>query len=492
MLSETYKAVYNSYPDGVLLVDHAGAVVQANQRAEKMFGFDEAELLGKQVESLIPADYAERHKKNREEHQKNSKERMMMGDRVLKALRKDGSVFFAEISLSPLDIGNEKLTAAFVRDVTIRESLESRFHKMIGDVQDYAILFLDSEGKVTNWNKGVERIIGYSEDDIILNNFRVLYSEYDQEKNIPQTDLDTALECGRAENEGWRIKKDGSLFWASAIITAIKDEPGNVIGFSLVIRDLTERKKSEEVLRKHSEALLAKNKELESFAYIASHDLQEPLSTIKGMIELIRHENQMPLGEETESYFSFIEEAIERMNTLIRGLLDYSKLGRNKELKKVKVAETIREVLADLNTRIQAEEASFIVGPMPELTVYSVEFRLLFQNLISNALKFSRPGIPPQIVIISKNEGPHWRFSVQDNGIGIHKSHQEKIFTIFQRLHKPTQYPGTGIGLAHCKKIVEMHEGSIWVESDSDEGSTFHFTISKTLKRAAAPAGVEV
>jgi len=483
--AETYKAVYDSYPDAVILVDYFGIIVLANSRAEEIFGYDKDELLGYSIEILMPAAYVKAHQKHRSDFLNNSLKTPFKNGRVVAACKKNESEFLAEISLNQLRIGKKNLVAAFVKDVTIRESLEMRFHKMVSEVQDYAMVFLDIHGNVTNSNKGVQRIVGYSEDEMVGKHFEVFYTERDIQDEVPEKHLDKAIEQGRVEIEGWRLRKDGSLFWASVVITTIKDNEGHLIGFSQVTRDLTQKKKDEELLKKHSDALMAKNKELESFAYIASHDLQEPLSTITGMIDLIRHDSNFKPDEETESYFTFIEGAIERMRSLIKAFLDYSMLGRNKELVRANIKDIVAEVKADLGTRIQTKNATVEVGEMPsELMVYKVEFRLLMQNLIGNALKFVKQDVKPLVKIEAKEFGSYWMFSVEDNGIGIEKNHQEKIFIIFQRLNKQSHFPGSGIGLAHCKKIVEIHEGSIWIKSEPGNGSTFYFTIPKNLKTA--------
>ena len=480
--SETYKAVYDSYPDGVILVDYFGIIVLTNQRGSEMFGYEKDELLGYSIETLMPDSYVKAHQRHRSDYLNNPSSKLAKNSRVVAATKKDKSDFLAEISISKLKIGKKNLVAAFVKDVTVRESLEMRFHKMVSEVQDYAMVFLDIHGIVTNSNKGVQRIIGFSEGEILGKHFELFYTAEDIRDEIPEKHLDKAIDNNRMAIEGWRLRKNGSLFWGTVVITTIKDDSGHLIGFSKVVRDLTDKKRAEEELRKHSDALIAKNKELESFAYVASHDLQEPLSTISGMINLIRKESTLKIDDETSSYFTFIEGAIERMRTLIKAFLDYSRLGRNKQLRKVNINNTLQEVLADLGTRIQSVNASITVAPMPELAVYDVEFRLLFQNLISNALKFVAPDTRPEIKIDATEYGNYWKFSVQDNGIGIDSAHQNAIFILFQRLNKQTAFPGDGIGLAHCKKIVELHHGTIWVKSEKGKGSEFNFTIPKGLK----------
>ncbi|XOV91682.1 MAG: PAS domain S-box protein [Bacteroidota bacterium] len=487
--NDTYRAVWEAYQDAVIIVDYLGIVVLVNNKAEEMFGFTHGEMVGYSVETLLPEAMSKNHQKYRHNfmNEPHTKEMVPIHtsnmDRVLTACKKDQSEFYVNINLSPLKIGKKNLVAAFVKDVTIKENLEQRFHKMVGEIQDYSIVFLDAKGEITNWNKGVERILGYSEDELISKNYKLFFSASDQGNLKPEMLLEKAAINGRAEHEGWLLKKDGNLFWASVILTAIYDNRNKVLGFSKVTRDLTERMKSEQMVKSQAEELQVKNKELENFTYIASHDLQEPLSTVTSMIELIRDENEFQFSQDTEEYFSFIEEAVDRMRNLIKGLLNYSRLGRNRELVTVNLQDMIDDVQVDLSNRIKDRKAIIeIVDPLPDIQAFAVELRLLFQNIIGNALKFISPERKAHIKIYTKEYGSYWKFAIEDNGIGIKKNYLSKIFVIFQRLNDKSLYEGDGIGLAHCKKIVDIHEGNIWAESEFGNGTTFYFTISKNLK----------
>ncbi len=220
-----------------------------------------------------------------------------------------------------------------------------------------------------------------------------------------------------------------------------------------------------------------KNIELEQFAYIASHDLQEPLRTTSSFVALLQKQYQGKFDEKADKYFTFISDASDRMKVLIKNLLDYSRIGNKKELEEVDCNKTLNEVLADLGTSISEANASIQHTPLPVIKGYSTEMKQLFQNLITNGMKFRKKGTTPEIKISAQKIEGFWQFAFQDNGIGIDPKHNEKIFVIFQRLHTRNDYEGSGIGLSHCKKIVELHKGRIWVESKPNEGSTFHFTI---------------
>lgn len=222
-----------------------------------------------------------------------------------------------------------------------------------------------------------------------------------------------------------------------------------------------------------------KNEELEQFAYIASHDLQEPLRTTSSYVNLLNKEIRDKLEGRALIYLDHIILSTDRMRALITGLLEYSRIGKEKQKELTDCNLLIADLLADLDTVIKESGASIRVHPLPVFEIYPTELRQLFQNLITNALKFRRKELRPEIEIYVNEENNHWRFSVQDNGIGIEPEFHHKIFIIFQRLHSKKEFEGNGIGLAHCKKIAELHDGNLWVESRPNEGSTFHITVSK-------------
>jgi two-component system, sensor histidine kinase len=237
----------------------------------------------------------------------------------------------------------------------------------------------------------------------------------------------------------------------------------------------------EKKVRQRTTEMESKNKELEQFAYVASHDLQEPLRTISGFVELLQKQYRGKFDDNAEMYFDYIVQASDRMKILIKDLLDYSRIGREKEFREVNCNHVLEQVLADLGNMIRECGAGIRAENLPVLRGYPTELKLLFQNLITNSIKFHRPGVPPEITISVVKEPGHWQFSVRDNGIGIEPQFLERIFIIFQRLHNRSQYDGSGIGLAHCKKIVELHDGRIWAESTPQAGSLFFFTINREL-----------
>ena len=230
------------------------------------------------------------------------------------------------------------------------------------------------------------------------------------------------------------------------------------------------------------EDLKQSNSEIKQFAYIASHDLQEPLQTIMSFITLLQEDYQGKFDPVADKYFEYINKSALRMRALITALLDYSRLGKDAEPSILETKNIVEELKTDLSKLIEKERVEINVGTLPEVFGYEVEMRQLFQNLVTNAIKFSHAERSPEISISAEQTGGNWTFSISDNGIGIDKIHLSKIFIIFKRLHRRDEYEGTGIGLAHCKKIVEMHNGKIWAESKPGLGSTFYFTIPQKLE----------
>jgi light-regulated signal transduction histidine kinase (bacteriophytochrome) len=227
----------------------------------------------------------------------------------------------------------------------------------------------------------------------------------------------------------------------------------------------------------HMYEIERKNRELEQFAYMASHDLQEPLSTIGGFVHRFEKKYKGKLDESADQYLQYMSQAIDRMSELIKGLLSYSRLGNELQATTIDCNKIVEDLQDDLGKNISESNATIHRRNLPRLRGYESEFRLLLQNLINNAIKFRKPGTDPVISISAIYENNQWKFAVKDNGIGIDPESHDKIFLVFQRLHPRSQYDGHGLGLAHCRKIVELHGGNIWVESQPGKGSTFYFTI---------------
>lgn len=270
---------------------------------------------------------------------------------------------------------------------------------------------------------------------------------------------------------------DGKQAWLETNKVPLFDPAGNVIGILGTYTDITERVQATEKLKAHAADLEFKNDALEQFAYIAAHDLQEPLKTMTGLASYFQKHFEDKLDEDASDIIQYMLGASERMQLLISGLLDYAQIGRNISMTEVNAYDVVQEVLLDLGHEIEESGAVIEVGPLPTIYASHIELKSVFQNLLANAIKFRKPNEAPRVQVFCKLEDSQWHFSIQDNGIGIDAAFQEKVFLIYQRLTKRSEYEGTGIGLTHCKKIIELLGGKIWFESAPETGTIFRFTI---------------
>lgn len=302
------------------------------------------------------------------------------------------------------------------------------------------------------------------------------------DKTKSETEIQTAINGGAEFNTQFRVVwPDQSIHYLRATGTVFRDEKGNPIRMVGLNWDVTKERETAKAVEEYSKLLERTNQELNEFTYIASHDLQEPINTMNAFSDLLLKQYDDKLDDTAKEYLSFIKGSGVRARQLISDLLDYNRLERDKEIKLLNMNELVKEVLQDLSAKILESKGEVSVGEMRFVRGYELQLRLIFQNLISNAIKFIPEDRTPKISVTAQELEGHMQYSVSDNGIGIEEKHFDKIFAVFRRLHSKTEYSGTGIGLAHCKKIAEMHGGRIWVESEPGKGSTFHFTISKNL-----------
>jgi light-regulated signal transduction histidine kinase (bacteriophytochrome) len=291
-------------------------------------------------------------------------------------------------------------------------------------------------------------------------------------------ELKQAKETGRFEGEGWRMRKDGSRFLANIVITALRDEKGRLRGFGKITRDITERRRAEEHLAKTMEDLKRSNDELGQFAYVASHDLQEPLRMVASYTQLLAQRYKGRLDTDADEFIAFAVDGCNRMQRLIQDLLAYSRAGANAEpLREISCEDALEKALKNLHTTIQESGALVTYDSLPTIMMDETQLVQVFQNLIGNAIKYRRAEPPLVHVSVTRNGGNEWVFSVRDNGMGMEPKYFERIFILFQRLHGQKEFEGTGIGLAMCKKIVNRLGGRIWVESQPTKGSTFYFAL---------------
>jgi PAS domain S-box-containing protein len=368
---------------------------------------------------------------------------------------------------------------------------EDRFRQLVTAVQDYAIFLLDPHGRILSWNAGAQRIKGYTAEEILGRHFSCFYPQDVAERGWPDEELRLATAHGHFEDEGWRLRKDGSRFWASVVITPWRDDTGTLRGFLKISRDLTERKAAEEKLQSLAAQLQRSNSELEQFASIAAHDLQEPLRKILAFGDRLKVKYSDALGEQGRDYLQRMQSAATRMRALINDLLSFSRvLTKAQPFVSVDLTELVQEAVSDLEARFQQTGGGIEVGPLPTVEADPLQLRQVFQNLIGNALKFHKIEIPPVVVVQGRltpppepttaegrQSSPFCEITVQDNGIGFEEQYLDRIFEVFQRLHGRQEYEGTGMGLAICRKIVLRHGGTITARSAPGQGSTFILTL---------------
>jgi len=338
-----------------------------------------------------------------------------------------------------------------------------------------SVMITDVKGNIEYVNPHFTAVAGYSPEEAAGKNPRILKSGLQGREFY--RDLWTTITSGREwTGEFHNKKKNGELYWEKAKISPIKNKDGVITHFVALKEDVTALKLAEEALKRHTEELERSNRELEQFAYVASHDLQEPLRIVAGYVQLLSRRYKGKLDEKAEEFISFALDATKRMQALISDLLAYSRIGAGgKDFGSVDMEKVLDSTLLDLNPALSERGAEVTRSPLPSVKGDEPQLRRLFQNLIGNAVKYCSE--MPRIHVSAEKKADSWLFSIRDNGIGIAPRHHDRIFQIFQRLHAKNEYSGTGIGLAICKKVVENHGGRIWVESEAEKGSTFYFTI---------------
>ena len=487
-------AALESAANGILITDGAGNIIWANPAFTKLTGYALEEARGKNPRFLKSGvqDATFYHELWRTIRAGN------VWHGQLTNRRKDGTYYDEEMTITPVRDPHGVIAhfVAIKQDVTQRNRGERALRdseRLMRDIINFlpdATFVLDRERKVLAWNHAMEELTCVSAEQMLgKSNYEYARPIYGARRPLladfvfdsPEEALSTypasRHENGTlvAETFSPYLGKGGLHLWVAA--RALRDDEGNIVGAIQSMRDITERKRAEEALARHARDLARSNRDLEQFAYVASHDLLEPLRMVRCFTELLSQHHREKLDPEAAEFMAFIIDGATRMQQLIDGLLSYSRVGtRGQPFKPTSSEAALEGALTNLSLGIQESGAVVTHDPLPVVHADEVQLVQLFQNLLSNAIKF-RSSEPPRIHISAKNAGNEWIFAVQDNGIGIESQYFERIFVIYSRLHTREEYPGTGLGLAICKRIVERHAGRIWVESQPGQGSTFYFTL---------------
>ncbi len=502
----------------IYMLDPKGHVLTWNPGAERLKGYSEAEIMGAHFSRFfMPEDV------------KNGIPLQVLADATKRGtrqnegwhLRKDGSRFWADVLVTALytPAGALRGFAKVTRDQTERHGIqerlrasEERFRLLVGGLKEHALYMLDPTGLIVNWNTGAEHMTQYTAEEIVGRHFSVFFMPDDRAGDKPKRELDLAMNLGVYEEEGWRVRKDGTRFWASVVVTALydKNDPSSTIkGYAQVIRDESRRHQvgvdlqhaldraieAERTVREHAtqlearveertkllleqkESLRVLNGELESFAYIASHDLQEPLRMVSMQLDLIKYRGTDKLEANVQKSINTAIDGVGRMRSLIDSLLTYSRVDHEpKSFELTDANRAFSDAVQNLRPMIDEAKAQVESRPLPSLSISHLQLTQVFQNLIGNGIKYNRSS-KPQVDISSVREADEYVIRVRDNGIGIEEKLMPQIFQPFQRLHDQSEFAGSGVGLAIVKKIIERHGGRITVESTPGRGSCFSFYL---------------
>jgi PAS domain S-box-containing protein len=500
----------------ILMLDPSGYIVTWNAGAERLKGYTRAEIVGKHFSIFYPPDAIARNWPQTE-LEIAAKEGRFEDDGW--RVRKDGSRFWANVVITALRDASGNLIGfgKVSRDLTERRlaeqdlrASEERFRLIVENTLDYGLFMLHPDGRVASWNAGAQRITGYTADEIIGRHFSIFYIDEANARQWPQFELREAARVGRFEDEGWRVRKDGTKFWANVVITALRSPDGELRGFGKITRDVSERKAHQErienltrELERRVTELAATNRELmqktsenESFVYSVSHDLRAPLVNLQGFShELmltkdalagiladqrvpadVRERGEAILNTELTESLAFIRNSVQHLSNIIDGLLRLSRIGRVEyEAEPVDVRSVVADILASMHPSIAEANATVDIGPLPTVRGDRNAIGQIFANIVGNALKSLSPRRRGHIRIEASSDDPPV-FAIRDNGVGIPEGYRKKIFQAFQHVHPGKG--GEGMGLAIVRRIVERHGGRIWFDSTHDVGTTFYFTLA--------------
>jgi PAS domain S-box-containing protein len=490
-MESRYRGLLEAAPDAMLVVNQGGEIVLLNLQAEKKFGYRRDELLGQMVTNIIPVGFAERLIADGLRSAEEALAQQIGTGIELTARRKDGSEFPMELMLSPLGSEDGILVTAAIRDISVRKAaethlaqMESRYRGLLEAAPD-AMVVVNQRGEIVLLNLQAEKQFGYQRDELLGQKVTNIIPEGFAERLI--ADGLRSAEEALAQHIGTGIeltarRKDGSEFPMELMLSPLGSADGILV--TVAIRDITMRRTAEQLLLQKVEELNRSNEELQQFAYIASHDLQEPLRMVASYTTLIARRYKGKLDADADDFIAFAVDGAKRMQRLIQDLLIYSRVGsKGGELFPTSSDDALEQAVRNLRGALEESGGMVTHDALPVVMADELQLVQLFQNLVGNAIKYRRSEAPIVHIGAILCGAKKWLFSVRDNGLGIEPQYFERIFGMFQRLHKREEFAGTGIGLAICKKIVERHGGGISVESVIGEGSTFHFQMANAEER---------
>ena len=474
----------------IFTMDLQGRPTTWNEGVQRLLGFTEAEFVGHHVNRIIfiPEDLENRIPEKELEYA--AQHGSASDDRWLR--RKDGTRFYASGFTTALYRDGQVIgyTKAF-RDLTemkqtelaLRESQE-RLRIILDAATDYAIVITDADGKVSTWSRGAQEVFGYSAEEIMGRDSRVLFTPEDQAAKYPERERELAARDGRAINERWQIRKDGSRFWASGVAHCIYRAEGQPRAFLKILRDQTEQRLSEERLEHTVADRTARLREtvgeLEAFSYSIAHDMRAPLRAMQGFANMLTAELGNKVSSKAADYLRRISMSANRLDQLIQEVLNYSKVVRSDlALLPLNPAELIQEIVESYPNLQPPKAAISVEGRLPLVLANHAALTQVIANLLGNAVKFVAPGVHPKVRIWAEElepvpgEPPWVKIWFEDNGIGISEGARDRIFQMFQRLNPQSRYEGTGMGLAIVRKGMERMGGKVGVDSPPAGGSRF-------------------